>query len=61
VVNRLAHFENALIVDAKESRFMAMGDFQGRIIAAVVLRPLGSEVLSVISMRRANAEERKLW
>ncbi len=53
-------FENALIVDAKESRFMAIGDFQGRMIAAVIFRPLGSEALSVISMRRANAKERKL-
>lgn len=53
-------FEEAFVVPAKEDRFLAIGDFQGRMIAAVVFRPLGSEALSVISMRRASAKERNL-
>ena len=53
-------FAASVILDAKKGRSIAIGDFQGRIIAAVVFKPLGSEALSVISMRRANAKERNL-
>jgi len=38
---------------------MAIGEFQGIVIIAVVFRPLGSEALSVISMRPASTTERK--
>jgi uncharacterized DUF497 family protein len=33
---------------AQENRFMAVGAFQGGIIIAVVIRPLGSQALSAI-------------
>lgn len=52
-------FADALIVDAKLGRYMAVGEFQGAIVIAVVFRPLGSEALSVISMRPASTTERK--
>ena len=51
-------FENARIEDAKSGRFLAVGEFEGVTIIAVVFRPLGSEALSIISMRRANKAER---
>ena len=51
-------FENARIEDAKSSRFLAVGEFEGVTIIAVVFRPLGSEAFSIISMRRANKAER---
>jgi uncharacterized DUF497 family protein len=51
-------FENAHIEDAKSGRFLAVGEFEGVTIIAVVFRPLGSEALSIISMRRANKAER---
>ena len=51
-------FENARIEDAKSGRFLAVGEFEGVTIIAVVFRPLGSEALSIISMRRANEAER---
>ena len=51
-------FENARIEDAKSGRFLAVGEFEGVTIIAVVFRPLGSEALSIISMRRANKDER---
>ena len=51
-------FENASIEDAKSGRFLAVGEFEGVTIIAVVFRPLGSEALSIISMRRANKDER---
>ena len=50
-------FESAAIVPAKISRFKATGEFRGKIIA-LIFKPLGSEALSVISMRRANQDER---
>jgi uncharacterized DUF497 family protein len=51
-------FENARIGDAKSGRFLAVGEFEGVTIIAVVFRPLGSEALSIISMRRASKAER---
>ena len=51
-------FENARIEDAKSGRYLAVGEFEGVTIIAVVFRPLGSEALSIISMRRANKAER---
>lgn len=53
-------FEAALIVPAKLDRLMAIGEFNGEIIAAVVFKPLGSEALSIISMRPASRKERSL-
>ncbi len=53
-------FGASMVVAANSSRFMAIGEFQGRIIIAVVFRPMGSEALSVISMRPASSKERKL-
>lgn len=52
-------FDAALIEDAKEGRFLAIGEFEGVTIIAVVFRPLGSEALSVISMRKASKHERR--
>lgn len=53
-------FETASIKDAKEGRLLAIGEFEGITIIAVVFRPLGSEALSVISMRRTSKTERNL-
>ena len=39
-------------------RLLAIGEFEGIAIIAVVFRPLGSEALSAISMRRASKTER---
>lgn len=51
-------FEEAMIQTAKQDRFLAIGNLNGETIITVVFRPLGSEALSVISMRRANKAER---
>lgn len=53
-------FVNALVTKAVNDRFVALGEFQGRTIVAVVFKPLGSEALSVISMRPASRKERRL-
>jgi len=51
-------FETARIDIARHDRFIAIGELNGIAIVAVVFRPLGSEAVSVISMRRANLNER---
>lgn len=53
-------FLAAKIIDAKDHRLMAIGEFNGELIIAVVFAPLGTEAISVISMRRASSRERSL-
>ena len=50
---------DAVVIPAKDNRYMAIGEFDGDVIA-VVFGLLGSEGLSVISMRPASRKERKL-
>jgi len=56
----LEFFLNALVVPGRAPRFKAVGAFRGRMIVVVVFAPLGTEALSVISMRTASKRERKL-
>jgi uncharacterized DUF497 family protein len=56
----LEFFQDAQIAPTRNDRFMAVGELNGEIIIAVVFRPLGSQALSVISMRPASRKERKL-
>jgi uncharacterized DUF497 family protein/uncharacterized protein (DUF4415 family) len=55
----LEFFDNAVVEPAKQGRFLAFGELDGVVIVAVVFRPLGSEALSVISMRPASKIERE--
>jgi uncharacterized protein len=55
----LDFFEGSTIYPAKQGRSLAVGEFKGQIIIAVIFRPLGSEAISVISMRVASRKERK--
>lgn len=52
-------FESATKVAAKDGRLMAIGLF-GEQVLAVVYKRLGSEAISVISMRVASRKERSL-
>ena len=54
----LDFFLSSYIEPAKEGRSLAIGNFDGLLVIAVVFRPLGTEAISVISMRRANQNER---
>jgi uncharacterized DUF497 family protein len=51
-------FAASTVFPAKKGRFKAVGQF-GDTILAVIFKPLGSEAVTVISMRRANRKERK--
>jgi uncharacterized protein len=53
-------FDDAVVVPAKASRFMAVSLFRHRLVT-VVFAPLGTEAVSVISMRRASRYERSLY
>jgi uncharacterized protein len=50
-------FDNAVIVPTKLGRFLAVGTFTGFLVP-VVFASLGSEAISVISMRPASPKER---
>lgn len=52
-------FEGALVVTAKDGRFKALGRLADGTVA-VIFATLGTEALSVISMRPASDKERKL-
>ena len=56
----LAFFSGARVAPSREGRFVAIGEFQGSTIIVVVFLPLGSEALSVISMRPASRKERTI-
>lgn len=51
-------FVEARVGRAKQDWFLAIGELAGARIVAVIFRPLGSEAIAVISMRRASRRER---
>jgi uncharacterized DUF497 family protein len=53
-------FEAAMILGARQGRFEAVGLLDGRMMA-IIFRPLGTEALSIISMRRASVSERRAY
>jgi uncharacterized DUF497 family protein len=50
-------FAASTIIPAKKDRFKAVGEFSGTVLT-VVFKPLGTEAISFISMRRASRTER---
>ena len=54
-----AFFEDAVVVPAKKGRLLALGRIEGKPYA-VVFQPLGTEAVSVISLRIASIKERRL-
>jgi uncharacterized DUF497 family protein len=52
-------FGAATIVPAKKGRLMAIGAFGG-VTLAVIFKPLGTQGVSVISMRQASKKERRI-
>ncbi len=55
----LEFFMSSMVVPARSPRLMAIGAF-GESIIAVVFAPLGSEAVSIISMRHASRRERSI-
>lgn len=52
-------FLTAHVEIARDGRLKAIGPFGG-VTIAVIFRPLGTEAVSVISMRQASKKERKM-
>jgi uncharacterized protein len=55
----LAFFNEAIVRQAAGDRLQALGYLQGMVVS-LVFRPLGSEGVSLISLRPASAKERSL-
>jgi uncharacterized DUF497 family protein len=55
----LDFFLDAYVGPAKEGRLKAIGELNGQIVVAVIFSRLGSEALSIVSMRPANRKERR--
>lgn len=53
-------FEAATFYPAKRGRILAIGELNGEIIVAVVFKVLGTEGVSVVSLRPASKKERSL-
>jgi uncharacterized protein len=51
-------FLSCYVEPAKEGRSLAIGWIDQAIVAAVIFRQLGTEAISIVSMRRANRKER---
>ncbi|MFD1704449.1 BrnT family toxin [Methylopila henanensis] len=56
-----AFFLTAVIRPSYGGRFLAIGLLNGERVTAVVYRSLGSEAFSIVSMRPANVQERRLF
>jgi uncharacterized DUF497 family protein len=54
-----AFLEAAVVRAVKQGRLQAIGPLAGRMVTVVFL-PLGSEAVSIISMRRASRKERSV-
>ena len=53
-------FESASVFPSRDGRYVAVGEFRGETVIAVVFLPMGAEALSIISMRLASRKERRL-
>jgi len=53
-------FDDAIIFPSHDGRFVAIGEFRGETIIAVVFLPMGAEALLIVSMRPASRKERRL-
>lgn len=54
------YFAEAIVIPAKLGRFMAIGILSNDVIATVFVK-LGSQGLSIVSMRPASRKERKAY
>jgi len=56
----LGFFETSLVIPARSPRYKAVGRMNDRILV-VVFAPLGTEAVSIVSVRAASKAERKLF
>jgi uncharacterized DUF497 family protein len=54
-------FLNSLVIPARKGRFKAIGRLGPQVVIVVIFAPLGTEAISVISLRLASKTERSLF
>ena len=57
----LESFEASFVLAARSPRFRAIGLLGDEAVVVVIFAPLGSEAISIVSMRSASKTERKLF
>ncbi len=57
----LEFFVNSVVAPVRDRRFKAIGSMRDDRVIIVIFAPLGTESISVISMRPANRQERSLF
>ena len=57
----LEYFLNSVVTPVRDRRFKAIGSMRNGRMIVVIFAPLGTESISVISMRAANRKERNLF
>ena len=57
----LEFFVNSVVAPIRDRRFKAIGSMRHGRVIVVIFAPLGTESVSVISMRPANRKERSLF
>jgi len=55
----VAFFDDAFYETARNGRLKIVGWLKGDLVILVIAKPLGTEAMSVISMRRPKSSERK--
>lgn len=55
---RIEFFENSMAIATAKGRVKFIGPMAGTLIVVVIAAPLGTEAISIISLRRASPRER---
>ena len=54
-------FIDAVVLDSRAGRYMAINELNGEMVVTIIFAPLGSEAISIVSMRRASRKERVIY
>ena len=54
-------FIDAVVLDSRAGRYMAINELNGEMVVTIIFAPLGSEAISIVSMRRASRKERAIY
>lgn len=52
---------SAIVRPSHTNRYRAIGVMGGKLVVAVIFKPLGTEAMSIISLRPASKRERKMY
>lgn len=52
---------SAIVRPSHSDRYRAIGLMGGRVVVALIFKPLGTEAISIVSLRLASKSERKMY